>query len=149
VVDDDPVQLRTARRVLTRLGYEIETIRSGVEALAICQGARPRRFDLVIIDMLLNERDDGLAVFERLERLVPGQRGMIVSGHAPDERVRLATSTGLAWLATPFGRDELARAVHAALSPVSSAARPVAGTLLEEPVVEGALALSRRPSQRA
>ena len=44
VVDDDPVQLRTARRVLSRLGYDVVTTRSGVQARALCAGERARRF---------------------------------------------------------------------------------------------------------
>jgi DNA-binding LacI/PurR family transcriptional regulator/signal transduction histidine kinase/CheY-like chemotaxis protein len=157
VVDDDPVQLRTARRVLSRLGYDVVTTRSGVQAQSLCHGERARRFDLIIIDMLLNERDDGLAAFEQIERAVPGQRGIIASGHAPTERVRVAMKKGLAWLAKPYSSDELARAVHAALAaPAPSLAQSIpapsfaqsAPPPAEELLSDGSLALARRPSER-
>jgi CheY-like chemotaxis protein len=150
VVDDDPVQLRTVRRVLGRLGYEVVATRSGARAEALCGGAhqvgrRARPFDLLIVDMLLNERDDGLALFERIERHLPGQRGIIVSGHAPSGRVQLATLKGLAWLAKPFGSDDLARAVQAALAPHSGVRTVAAEVALQ---AKAGLALERRASDR-
>ncbi len=68
VVDDEPAQLRTCRRVLVRLGYQVEILDSGLRAYdlfnqAVQSGKSP--FDLVIIDMLLNEELDGLHIFER------------------------------------------------------------------------------------
>lgn len=147
VVDDDPVQLRTARRVLCRLGYDVVTTRSGAQARALCSGGRARQFDLVIMDMLLNEHEDGLALFERIERAVPGQKGIIVSGHAPTERLLAAVKKGLSWLAKPYGSDELARAVHAALaapSPSLAESAPPSAELY----ADGSLALARRPSER-
>jgi DNA-binding LacI/PurR family transcriptional regulator/signal transduction histidine kinase/CheY-like chemotaxis protein len=145
VVDDDPVQLRTGKRVLSRLGYEVQTSRSGVQARALCEARGTRTpFDLLIVDMLLNERDDGLSVFERVERFVPGQRGIIVSGHAPTERVRRAIQKGLFWLAKPYSSDDLGRAVETALI----APGPELSRRTEPPLSSaGSLAIARRPSE--
>jgi CheY-like chemotaxis protein len=130
VVDDDPVQLRTAERVLTRLGYGVVTLRSGasayeqfVEARIKAEPSRPRGylppspFDLVVMDMVLGEPDDGLAVFERIQALFPTQTGLVVSGQAPTGRVQTAIEKGLRWLPKPYTGDALARAVKAALEP--------------------------------
>ncbi|HET9955711.1 MAG TPA: substrate-binding domain-containing protein [Polyangiaceae bacterium] len=120
VVDDDPVQLRTAERVLSRLGYQVSTSQSGKRSfqrfsdeLGGHENESP--YDLVIMDVLLNEEDDGLTVFERMQTVSPAQRGIVVSGHAPTERVKRAISQGLAWLEKPYGADELAQAVQSAL----------------------------------
>jgi phosphoserine phosphatase RsbU/P len=117
VVDDDPVQLRTARRVLGALGYDVTTVGRAAKAheLFAAAPAGQSPFDLVILDMLLNEDYDGLQLFERLQELFADQRGILVSGHAPPERERLAVSRGLTWLAKPYSADALAKAVQTAI----------------------------------
>jgi phosphoserine phosphatase RsbU/P len=128
VVDDDPVQLRTAQRVLTRLGYQVATAESGVRAYETFVEARikadpsmtrghlpPSPFELVVIDMILGEPEDGLAVFGKIQQLFPGQVGLVVSGQAPTGRAQAAIDRGLHWLAKPYTGDALARAVMAAL----------------------------------
>jgi CheY-like chemotaxis protein len=121
VVDDDPVQLRTAARVLTQMGHLVTAINSGLEAYSMMsaptEGALivDAPFDIVVIDMLLNEADDGLTIFEKIQRRFPAIRGIIVSGHSPTERTRLAVSRGLTWLPKPYTADALARSVRSAL----------------------------------
>jgi DNA-binding LacI/PurR family transcriptional regulator/signal transduction histidine kinase/ActR/RegA family two-component response regulator len=118
IVDDDPVQLRTCRRILNHMGYEVETRNRGSSAyqlFADAGGAGQSPFDLVILDMSLNEERDGLEIFEQIQELYPEQRAIVASGHALNERVERAMSRGLAWLAKPYAADDLGRAVAAAL----------------------------------
>lgn len=123
MVDDDPVQLRTARRVLLHLGYEVTTLSSGREALALLRQA-PRAntsgFDLLILDMLLNEDKDGLEVLESVQELYPAQKAILVSGHAPGERAERAAGHGVKWLSKPFTVESLAQAVSVVLGPRAS-----------------------------
>ncbi len=123
VVDDEPIQLRTCRRVLTALGYRVDLSSSGKDAYRIfleaAQSVPPAGkspYDLVILDMLLNEEDDGLTVYHRICGLFPGQRGIVASGHAPSERAELAVEHGLTWLAKPYTRATLAHAVHTTIT---------------------------------
>lgn len=118
VVDDEPVQLRTARRLLTHLGYEVVTESSGRRAYELFRDAATlgeSPFDLLILDVLLNESLDGLALLEEIHELFPEQRAVLVSGHAPTERVERAVAKGLPWLAKPYSMECLARAIRAAL----------------------------------
>jgi len=120
VVDDDPVQLRTARRVLERFGYQVSTARGGHSARQlfdekVSPGGERKPFDLVVVDMILNEAEDGLAVFEQLRELQPNQRGIVVSGHAPSERAKRAVEQGLRWLSKPYTAESIAELVEAAL----------------------------------
>jgi DNA-binding LacI/PurR family transcriptional regulator/signal transduction histidine kinase/ActR/RegA family two-component response regulator len=127
MVDDDPIQLRTGQRILTHLGYEVTTLESGRAALALLQ-ARAHDpalgFDLLILDMLLNEDRDGLEVLERARELFPGQRAILVSGHAPTERAERARGQGVQWLPKPFTLDTLARAVSLGLGGVRASSPP-------------------------
>jgi CheY-like chemotaxis protein len=129
VIDDEPTQLRTASRVLGQLGYEIDTLRSGIAACEqfAARAAEPRTngsggsadgspYDLIIVDMALNEELDGLAVIEHIRTHFPDQRALIASGNAPPDRAAAAIMQGLGWLAKPYTSGALARAVEAALA---------------------------------
>jgi CheY-like chemotaxis protein len=119
VVDDEPVQLRTARRILSPLGYSVQTVSTGEAAVSLFaeaakNGSSP--FDLVLLDMILGGTLDGLQVFDEIRRLFPVQKAIVVSGHAPNERVERALAEGLCWLAKPYTGQALANAVGEALT---------------------------------
>ncbi|MBN2191430.1 MAG: substrate-binding domain-containing protein [Polyangiaceae bacterium] len=129
VVDDEPIQLRTARRVLVHLGHDVETMTSGKQAQeyfvraaatlrsdAVAPAAWRSPFDLIILDLILNEGEDGLRLLEEIRQLFPDQRVIIASGHAPTERAELAVARGVPWLAKPYTADALARAIRAVLT---------------------------------
>jgi CheY-like chemotaxis protein len=118
VVDDERLQLHTCRRILAHLGYEVETAQSGQAAYERFIGAASSEkspFDLVILDMVLGEDLDGLQVFELIQRLFPGQKAIMASGHAPNERAEQAIKKGLPWLCKPYDVETLARVVERAL----------------------------------
>jgi CheY-like chemotaxis protein len=118
IVDDEPLQLRTGRRVLRHLGYDVDTLDSGQKARELFTRAAVDQnspYDLVILDMLLNEDEDGLQALEHIRRLFPAQRVVLASGHAPTERSELAVSKGLTWLVKPYTMDTLARTVRSVL----------------------------------
>jgi CheY-like chemotaxis protein len=118
VVDDEEVQRRTCQRILNEVGYQVDTMESGLRAYEMFQrtartGKSP--YDLVIMDMVLGERLDGLQIFERIQRLFPEQKAIVTSGHAPNERAELAVSQGLLWLGKPYTSEALTQAVERVL----------------------------------
>ena len=118
VVDDEAIQLQTCRRVLVHLGYQVDTMQSGLRAYQVfSHAARTGKspYDLVIMDMVLGEMLDGLQVFELIQRLFPSQRAIVASGHAPSERAELAVNKGLIWLAKPYSVEALSRVVERVL----------------------------------
>jgi CheY-like chemotaxis protein len=129
VVDDEPAQLHSARRLLSRLGYEVDTLASGEAAfrvfsdarrsanLAAVRGSAP--YDLVILDYALNEQKNGLETLERIRTLYPRQRGIMVSGHGRAEHEGRALAR-VPWLPKPYSADALAGIVRRTLdSPVA------------------------------
>ncbi len=119
VLDDDRTQLRTCRRVLSHLGYEVEIMSNAQQvcdrfAEASASGKCP--YDLVILDMMLNQALDGLDVYQKIQEYFPAQRGIMVSGYAALERAEAAISKGLCWVVKPYTAEVLANAVAAALS---------------------------------
>jgi CheY-like chemotaxis protein len=128
VVDDDLTQLRTAKRVLTRLGYDVMTTASGTHALDIvtteANGVKAQPapnstlgsgFDLVIMDLALNEEDDGLTVFRKIREVVPTQKGILASGHAFLDHEEQIRDANLIWLPKPYTVESLGDAIVRAL----------------------------------
>ena len=139
VVDDELVQLRTSRRILTSLGYEVETCGSGAEALAQIDaalspgddpvaGSMCSPYDPIILDMILHEERDGLEILDAIRERLPEQRAIIATGHAPTERIERALAAGLIWLPKPYTKAELEDTVRRVLARPVSHAPNVAGS---------------------
>jgi len=124
LVDDEPTQLHSARRLLCQLGYEVDTLESGEEAFRIFSDARRSAnlgepgagtpYDLVILDYALNEARNGLETLERIRTLYPRQRGIMVSGHGRAEHEGRALAR-VPWLPKPYSADALAGIVRRTL----------------------------------
>ena len=106
------------QRVLTGLGYQVDTIESGSIAYEAFKRAGPTGkspYDLIVMDMALGEDIDGLQIFELIQQIFPRQKAIMASGHAPNERAELAVDKGLVWLAKPYTVEALTRAVQSVL----------------------------------
>ncbi len=133
VLDDEPMQLRTASRILSRAGYQVTTAETANRACQLigsptdssdAADASRSPFDLVILDMILHDEEDGLEVFDRIRKLFPTQKGILVSGHAPMERGSLALERGMAWLSKPYAADALIQVVQTTLASTGPASTP-------------------------
>ncbi len=78
VVDDEASQRRISTALLTRLGYEVESVGSGLEALRLL---KQTPIDLFLLDMMMPQMD-GLRTFIEARRISPTLRAVIVSGYA-------------------------------------------------------------------
>jgi phosphoserine phosphatase RsbU/P len=116
IIDDETVQLRTAQRILSQLGYAVETARSGETAIELCAArGKERRFDLLIVDMVMPGGLDGLATIAEIRARHASQKVLIASGYAPDHLNEAARQRGLPWLAKPYTPASLAAAVRRTL----------------------------------
>lgn len=75
IVDDNPVNLKLARVLLTSEGYEVRTATDAEEALAVLQVYRPR---LILMDIQLPGMD-GLELTRRL-KADPAMQGVLILG---------------------------------------------------------------------
>jgi PAS domain S-box-containing protein len=115
LVVDDEEGVRTAlQRLLRRLGYEVEAVGDATTALALL-GAVPLRFDLVLSDILMPDKNGLELATELLEAGVPVAI-VLMTGFADSATVREATETHrLPVLRKPFEVDQLAVIVEDAL----------------------------------
>ena len=82
LMDDDEVLRSLTRRKITRLGFEVETAREGNEAVAMYQAAMDagRPYDIVILDLVIQEGADGKETIARLLKIDPDVRAIVSSG---------------------------------------------------------------------
>lgn len=113
VVDDVREQRDVARRILESLGYSVDTVSSGKEALDHLESNTP---DLLVIDMIMEEGFDGLDTYREVLKIKPGMKAVVVSGYSATERVDEMRKLGAgAYVRKPYTRNGLGKAVRMVL----------------------------------
>jgi len=106
IIDDESEVRSLLTRTLTQAGYEVVAVASGDEGTRAC---RQQSFDMVIVDMVLPEKD-GLETMMEIRRGSPKARIIAMSGapRAPImDPLSLAMKLGaVAILTKPFTPDE-------------------------------------------
>ena len=117
IVDDIAEQREIARSIFEALGYRVQTASNGREALVLFEQTK---VDLVILDMSLDSDLDGLGTYRELFKLDPGLKTIIVSGFAPNERVREMQQLGAGqFVQKPYMLETIGTAVRNALDGVT------------------------------
>ncbi|MBX2810951.1 MAG: response regulator [Myxococcales bacterium] len=102
VVDDDDAVRGVIKRVLERLGHQVEACASASEAEARCNCST----DVAMIDLHLGDNgEDGWAVLERCKLRYPKTCFILTSGARPD--LPHPAHGGPLFLRKPFSRAEL------------------------------------------
>lgn len=75
-----------AGRVLTSIGYEVESARDGAEALELYRQAQGlgKPFDAVIMDLTIPGGMGGKEAIRELLKIDPGVRAIVSSGYSTD-----------------------------------------------------------------
>ncbi|MBZ9559469.1 MULTISPECIES: two-component system response regulator GlrR [Modicisalibacter] len=113
LVDDDASLLKLLGMRLESRGYRVTTAESGRQALDCLEKARP---DLVLSDLRMDEMD-GMALFQQLQKRMPGLPVIILTAHGSIPDAVSATRQGVfSFLTKPVDRDELFAAIDDALT---------------------------------
>lgn len=114
VEDDEAIRAVTAT-ILETLGYHVQAVAGGEEAIELCSGERKARFDLLLTDIVMPYMD-GRELAEKIAALCPGIRIIFMSGYVSDPAILQAVQdAGAPFLEKPFTRSSLARKVRDAL----------------------------------
>jgi PAS domain S-box-containing protein len=131
VVDDEALLRDIAYQILTSLGYTVDTVESGEEALAFLQD---NRVDLVLLDMFMDPGMNGCRAYERISEFRPGQKAIIASGYSKSDDVKKAMRLGVgSFIEKPYSMEQLGRVVHRELHRPSGAASPPSPLLRPDP----------------
>ncbi|XOF33296.1 MAG: response regulator [Candidatus Electrothrix sp. YB6] len=113
VVDDDRQLLDIADKMLTHLGYRVDTVSSGEAALDFV-GSTP--VDLIMLDMLMEPGMNGRQTYEEIIKLYPEQKAIVVSGFSESGEAKTLLRLGASgFISKPYSIKALGRAVSEAL----------------------------------
>jgi len=116
VMDDEEIVREIAARILTELGYEVETARNGDEVLAFFQGGTTppyKVFDAVIMDLTVPGGLGGLETMKRLMRIDPRIKVIVSSGYSTDPVMSRHREYGFkACISKPYEIEELGRVLY-------------------------------------
>jgi two-component system, cell cycle sensor histidine kinase and response regulator CckA len=91
VVDDEERQREIAGGILTKLGYIVETVSSGEEAIEF---VKENPVDLIVLDMVMPKGINGRKTYEEIIKIRPNQKAIIASGYAKTKEVDMAQELG-------------------------------------------------------
>jgi CheY-like chemotaxis protein len=110
VVDDVKEQREVVTSMLTRLGYRVESVSGGEEAIAYLKA---KKVDLIVLDMIMDPGMDGLETYQRILAINPEQKAIIVSGFSETDRVKKALELGAgAYVRKPYILEKIGMAIR-------------------------------------
>jgi CheY-like chemotaxis protein len=114
VVEDDPMVLRLAVQLLTRLGYQTVEARDGPAAISILE--QGGRIDLLFTDVVLPKGMNGTALAREAQQRRPGLKVLYMSGYTANAIIHHGVlDQGVHLITKPFRKLELARKVRQVL----------------------------------
>jgi CheY-like chemotaxis protein len=121
LVDDDEDFLYQHRIQLENAGFRVTTASTRAEAEAIVDGMKP---DLAILDLMMEEHDDGFILSHHLKRKVPGLPVILVTAVTAETGISFKPVSGVerawvgadAFLAKPIRFEQLKREVDRLLA---------------------------------
>lgn len=109
VVDDELQQRDIASQMLTMLGYSVETVASGEEAVAFCH---KHAVDLILLDMIMEPGMNGSQTFQKIIETHPSQRAIIASGFSESNDVKTALELGVGgFVKKPYSMTQLGQTI--------------------------------------
>jgi CheY-like chemotaxis protein len=110
VVDDEERQRDLAVSMLTKLGYNVEAVPGGKEAIGY---VRENPVDLIVLDMVMPKGMNGLETYKSIIEIRPGQKAIIASGYAETREVQLAQKLGAGkYIKKPYTLQKIGIAVR-------------------------------------
>ncbi len=104
VVDDDAEVREAMVAMLDELGYQVDEARSADDALARLADRRQPAIDILLSDVVMPGRLDGVGLAEEVQRLYPTIPIVLATGYT----TRLAAASAFRVLAKPFSHQALA-----------------------------------------
>ncbi|MCG8551344.1 MAG: cache domain-containing protein [Desulfobacterales bacterium] len=114
VVDDVSQQIEIATALLQKLGYDVDAVPSGEDAVEYMKN---NLADIIILDMIMDPGIDGLDTFKQIIALNPGQRAIIASGFSETDRIKEAQRLGAGeYVKKPYTLEKIGIAVKTELA---------------------------------
>lgn len=110
VVDDEEQQRDIALNLLLQLGYQVQTVTSGEEAVEYLRG---NDVDLVLLDMIMAPGMDGHQTYEKIITIHPHQKALVVSGFSESSDVQQTIAMGAGgFIRKPYTIVQLSKGIR-------------------------------------
>ncbi len=110
VVDDVESQREISCTMLDKLGYKTKAVSSGEEAV---EYLNENTVDLVLLDMIMDPGINGRETYERIIKIHPKQKAIIISGFAQTDEVKEAQKLGAGqYIKKPVTLEKIGLAVQ-------------------------------------
>lgn len=116
--DEEPVRLITGE-FLRHIGYEVELVKNGEEALSLYKKAKEanQHFDVVILDLTVPGGMGGKNAIKKLLEIDPGVKGILASGYSDDPIMQDFSNHGFVGaIAKPYAFDHLHELIKKVMS---------------------------------
>jgi len=109
IIDDAKEQMEIATGILKKLRYTPVAVSSGEAAVTYLKS---HCADLLILDMIMDPGMDGLDTYKKIIEIHPGQKAIIASGYAENNRVKTLQALGAGpYIKKPYTIEKLGRAI--------------------------------------
>ncbi|MHB8908129.1 MAG: PAS domain-containing hybrid sensor histidine kinase/response regulator [Syntrophales bacterium] len=110
VVDDVEGQRNVATTLLKQLGYSVNAVSSGEEAV---EYLKSNKADILVLDMIMEPGIDGLDTYKQILEINHNQKTVIVSGFSETDRVKEAQKLGAgAYIKKPYLKEKIGVALR-------------------------------------
>jgi len=117
IVDDVKEQREIGSKLLTWLGYMVDSVSSGEKAIEF---VKEHPVDLMILDMIMEPGINGRETYERILKFKPHQKAIISSGYSKSEDVKKTMAMGAGrYLRKPYAIETFAQAVKQELNNIT------------------------------
>jgi len=126
LVDDEKPIVNIITKILSSLGYDVQSRTSSIEALELFK-AMPKKFDLVITDMTLPQMS-GDALAQELMKIRPDLPVILCTGFSENITKEKAETMGIkVFLMKPLLKEEMAHAIRRVLDEAKGSAYEING----------------------
>jgi two-component system cell cycle response regulator CpdR len=112
LAEDDTSMREYLQRALQRVGYEVEAVGCGTEAMPLLQASR---FDLLLTDIVMPGGMTGYQLADELRARNREVKVLFTSGYTELARADDQPNRKIPLLSKPYRKQDLARAVRGAL----------------------------------
>jgi DNA-binding NtrC family response regulator len=118
VVDDEVSYRDLLKEVFAERSYDVRTASGSEDAMGVLSRFVP---DVLIIDWMLGDQQDGAAVASSTRDLNPNVGVVFISGYPSSPLQAAADADGaMVWLSKPFHLEQIVKAVERLCEPVTS-----------------------------
>lgn len=118
VIDDDPLVLRSIRKILTKKKYNVEEAKNSEDAITKCEDSN---FDLILCDIRM-PGNNGLQTIERIRLLCEEKNRseipvIFITGYASEDApIKAVKLKAKDYILKPFDMDELLESIENVIS---------------------------------